>query len=439
LKIAQDGFASLSSIPAHGTKVSSPNECREITMRSRTVQRVSRVEADSEDNMVRMQHPAPARKVMGSALAGALTTIVVYVLNTYVLETPLPGEVAAAVATVVAFAVGYLLPPSERDQIRDYLNDRNAGDRMMCWRLTKKWLAGALLLTAACTRPDVTAEIAAADTLLTQIDTDLRPALTVAAAAELRAAEMALMMSNQQVVSLEGPCDLGLMEVEVVARLDCRLETAANLPATPNATTTLEILTTLRGYLAGLNALATSKSPAAIQTNAAALTAALSEEGADRIAAFRSLAAVFENRDQALAETLGFVARQRQAAGLRRAIQTAHPLIEELVEGAVAYFRTASTEIDVRHNDLLIASDRVADARIIANPAENRRATDALRAAYAAYRSAEAASPIADLIAFRDLHGALRDRITGATSLDEILALVTELQTVLDAIEGGTQ
>jgi hypothetical protein len=68
--------------------------------------------------MVRMETPAPARKVIGSALAGALTTIAVYILNTYILATPLPGEVAAAVATVIAFAVGYLLPPAERDQIR---------------------------------------------------------------------------------------------------------------------------------------------------------------------------------------------------------------------------------------------------------------------------------------------------------------------------------
>lgn len=68
--------------------------------------------------MVRMETPAPARKVIGSALAGALTTIAIYVLNTYILAIPLPGEVSAAVATVITFAVGYLLPPAERDQIR---------------------------------------------------------------------------------------------------------------------------------------------------------------------------------------------------------------------------------------------------------------------------------------------------------------------------------
>ncbi len=68
--------------------------------------------------MVRMERATPARKVMGSALAGALTTIIVYVLNNYVLEAALPGEVTAALTTVVAFAVGYLLPPSERDRIR---------------------------------------------------------------------------------------------------------------------------------------------------------------------------------------------------------------------------------------------------------------------------------------------------------------------------------
>lgn len=68
--------------------------------------------------MVRMERAVPARKVVGSALAGALTTIIVYVLNNYALDAPLPGEVTAALTTVIAFAVGYLLPPSERDRIR---------------------------------------------------------------------------------------------------------------------------------------------------------------------------------------------------------------------------------------------------------------------------------------------------------------------------------
>ena len=67
--------------------------------------------------MVRMEPPHPARKVVGSTLAGALATVLIYALNTFVLEAPLPGEVAAAVTTILVFAVGYFLPPSERDGI----------------------------------------------------------------------------------------------------------------------------------------------------------------------------------------------------------------------------------------------------------------------------------------------------------------------------------
>ena len=67
--------------------------------------------------MVRMKHSPPTRKVTGSALAGAITMIVVYFLNNYVLEMPLPGEVAAALTTIISFVVGYALPPSENDQI----------------------------------------------------------------------------------------------------------------------------------------------------------------------------------------------------------------------------------------------------------------------------------------------------------------------------------
>ena len=50
-------------------------------------------------------------KVNAGALAGALTTVVVWVVNTFVLTPPvsIPGEVGAAVTTILTFLVGLFI------------------------------------------------------------------------------------------------------------------------------------------------------------------------------------------------------------------------------------------------------------------------------------------------------------------------------------------
>lgn len=54
----------------------------------------------------------PSRKVGASALAGALSVVVVWVLNTFVLTgtVKITGEVASAITTIFTFVVGYMVP-----------------------------------------------------------------------------------------------------------------------------------------------------------------------------------------------------------------------------------------------------------------------------------------------------------------------------------------
>lgn len=68
---------------------------------------------------VKMKTSAPARKVYLGGLGGAIATILVFILNTYVLpiDRPLTPEISAAFATVVTFVVGYWVNPSSNDQI----------------------------------------------------------------------------------------------------------------------------------------------------------------------------------------------------------------------------------------------------------------------------------------------------------------------------------
>lgn len=54
----------------------------------------------------------PTRKVGASALAGALSVILIWITNTFVLTgtTKVTGEVASAFTTILTFLVGYFVP-----------------------------------------------------------------------------------------------------------------------------------------------------------------------------------------------------------------------------------------------------------------------------------------------------------------------------------------
>lgn len=59
----------------------------------------------------------PTRKVGASAIAGALTAILVFILNSFVFRDPngvkITGEIASALTTVLTFLVGYIVPDQE--------------------------------------------------------------------------------------------------------------------------------------------------------------------------------------------------------------------------------------------------------------------------------------------------------------------------------------
>ncbi|MGE5761081.1 MAG: hypothetical protein ACM37V_12075 [Gemmatimonadota bacterium] len=69
--------------------------------------------------MARMQSAKPARKVTAATLAAALATILVWVLNTFVLSPPqqIGPEVAGSITTVLVALAGYFTPPAAEDQV----------------------------------------------------------------------------------------------------------------------------------------------------------------------------------------------------------------------------------------------------------------------------------------------------------------------------------
>lgn len=65
---------------------------------------------------MRMESRAPTQKVTAGILAGAITTIGIWALKSFA-KVDIPGEVSAAITTVLTFLVSYLVPPADRDRV----------------------------------------------------------------------------------------------------------------------------------------------------------------------------------------------------------------------------------------------------------------------------------------------------------------------------------
>lgn len=67
----------------------------------------------------RQQSARPTNRVVAAGLTGAITTIIVWILNIFVLPEPMPAEVVAALTTIIAVLVAYFVPPGAADQITE--------------------------------------------------------------------------------------------------------------------------------------------------------------------------------------------------------------------------------------------------------------------------------------------------------------------------------
>jgi hypothetical protein len=69
---------------------------------------------------VKQESAAPTAKVFYGGVAGAISFVVVWLLNTLKVlpgGAQIPGEVASALTTIFTFVVSYLVPPSASDRV----------------------------------------------------------------------------------------------------------------------------------------------------------------------------------------------------------------------------------------------------------------------------------------------------------------------------------
>ena len=66
--------------------------------------------------MARMATQIPARKVVGSSLAAALSVLLIWLVETTI-GIDIPQAVEAAILSILVFVTGYFTPPSHHDQL----------------------------------------------------------------------------------------------------------------------------------------------------------------------------------------------------------------------------------------------------------------------------------------------------------------------------------
>jgi len=71
----------------------------------------------NEDPM-RMRTIIPTNKVMAGSVGPAAATFIVWLLNSQILSEPIPQPVEVAIATLMVFIFGYVVPPNQNDILR---------------------------------------------------------------------------------------------------------------------------------------------------------------------------------------------------------------------------------------------------------------------------------------------------------------------------------
>lgn len=282
----------------------------------------------------------------------------------------------------------------------------------------------------ACSVPDLSPNIAEAVQLLADTDRQLRPALTPVAAAELAAAEEAMMRNGQQVLGFGGNCDAIATRAEGGVVSECRLvERALPVTGPVNTTQALRALDVLGGYFAAIGALAAAESSDEVAARSGTLLDALAALGnGGGPDAFVGLGA----RRDLIVRSTSFVAAQYRIAALHRVVRRADPVIGEMTDIAVAWLDDLPGGVPEAQAALLDARDALATATEARNLPAQRSATAELRAAHARFRKAEAESPANRLLLLRKLHAGLRNRLEHPQSAKELLATLEEIKAITE-------
>lgn len=295
-------------------------------------------------------------------------------------------------------------------------------------------------MLVACSTPDLSPAITEATRLLTATDGDLRPALTIEAAREQAEAERIAMRDGGMVVGLKGDCDPAATQREGRVFSDCELVTLAAPPATPvSATQMLAALDGLRTYYEGLADLADARTSDEVAAATGrlfdTLAAVGNEDGVpEGLAAAAKSAA---ERKDLVTRGAGFLAEQSRLAALRRVMRRADPIIGTLTDRAVAWLDLQPGGVDEARQLLSDARLALLDATEAGDLPRQESETARMRAAFAAFKAAERASPANRLRLLRQMHAELLARSQTPGEAEDFLTVLEEVRAIADLAAKG--
>ncbi len=287
---------------------------------------------------------------------------------------------------------------------------------------------------AACSTPDISAELTQVRTDFDSFSEKVGPTVATQAQAEHARVEAQTLAAGGFVVELQGDCDVIAARDAGQVISSCRLvETFDPRDDAGSATEAQDFLTIMDAYLTSLEDLAASDTPAQARAKADALVAAFGTADADRPAAFERLGARVRDRQDLIATSTEFFVNQVRVAALRRVMAKADAVIEDAVPLVAAHLAAFDEPLLTAQENLLRADGAVLDAIEAGDQAAHATAIANLRNAHTAFQKAEAASPITQLYLFRAAHARLLARTRIGADPDEFVDALEELRALRDA------
>jgi hypothetical protein len=297
-------------------------------------------------------------------------------------------------------------------------------------RVSPIWIAP-FCLVAACSSPDLTAEVGTFAEAVRGVSGEYRSALAIDSGTVRRGQVDALVADRKQVVQLSTACDQLGTNDPAVSVSDCVLDdSTVVLPENSMARAEMQLLL-LADYFAALDTLVKSKGPTDIQNaTAAALSAVGKLDAALPKPGLGAFAQTLQDRRAGITKAAGLLAEQYKYGQLRKVVAEADPAVSRIVLALKDAAVAAGVEPPAAAYDRLVEKQNAMDDASRGDPAVYRAAVDAFYAEYDAFVAYRKSGLIPRLDLIKATHAALRQRLSGPASLTDVATLIDRLNTL---------
>lgn len=298
-------------------------------------------------------------------------------------------------------------------------------------------LLGTVVPLAACTSPDISAEVGTFSKAVTDVSAQYRRELAIGPGTIREGQVAALVADRKKILQLSVACDaLGANDRRAKIS-ECVVDDDGVLPLENSVARAATQLDLLADYFESIDALAKAKGPTDIQNaSAAAIDAVGGLATAAGGTGLGNFAALLQDRRAGITKGAGFIADQYRYAKLRSIVAGADEAVQRLV---IALVDTAVTKgqdkTSVAYLELADAQDAMGKAKRNGNDAEYASAIRAFHKEYDEFVAYRSSALVPRIALIGETHAALLNRLSGPATPAEITSLIDKLK----AIQAGFQ